>query len=185
MQTINLKTTLSAYPKLSSSILKDYATREELLTQINDTKQYVDTNYVPEVADKTSNKAYARNGKERKWVELKESALLSDIIIYFGSNDLDELISPDQIQDLNFGMCSYKDTTYTITYDQKETGRLWICTTAPLDHISWGPFATWTGYTKQPANIEYNDKIFYCYKSDDLLTENVWEFRLTFDLSNI
>ena len=34
MQTINLKTTLTAYPKLSSSLLKDYATKDELRTEI-------------------------------------------------------------------------------------------------------------------------------------------------------
>ena len=91
---MNLKTTIAAYPKLSESILKDYATTKDL-DQVQETfnqtivdfKQEVADTYVPEVEDRETEAVYARNGKNRKWVELKDSSAAADIEIYFGSND--------------------------------------------------------------------------------------------------
>lgn len=181
MQTINLKTTLTAYPKLSSSLLKDYATKDELRTEIENTRADIIENYVPEVSDRESDKVYARNGKDRKWVEVKDSAVIKDTFIYFGSNNLNKITSFDQIKSLTQDKCSYEEKTYTITYNQTSPGRFWICTTTPILYIQWGSFAAWTGYSRQTVDIIEDGTIYYCYYSDEIFTENIWEFKLTFN----
>ena len=70
METLNLKTTLNAYPKLSPSILKDYVTKDDLNTRLED--------YVEEAP--VDSKPYAR--KDETWVPVKDSALSVDRIIH-------------------------------------------------------------------------------------------------------
>lgn len=198
---MNLKTTISAYPQLSDTILKSYVKKDQLEQAVQETmdpaleevKAYVADNYVPEVSDKDSDKVYARSGKDRQWVELRDTAEAKDIDIYFGHNDDEQM---DVYRDLETGLLKndivnlqgsesisknskYYDLDYTIP--EGEEGYLWICSTQPVKAIQWMGFS-WGEYTKQTDAVVDPDtgKTYYCYHSNDILTDNQWQFRLIF-----
>lgn len=166
METLNLKTTLNAYPKLSPSILKDYVTKEEFNTTLE--------NYVEEApVDSTS---YAR--KDESWVAVKESALSVDRVIYYGFNKDLQMDSEEDILKLQ-----HKDTipasgkSYIVNYNQTENGYLWIVCSEPIASIVWGAMGMIADYEKQRAVITASDGTnYFCYRIRDMLVPNQWVF---------
>lgn len=188
MDLSNLHTTLRAHQKLSPSILEKYAkltdldeVKNTLDKNLSDYKQEVADNYVPEVEDRESDKIYARNGKDRKWVELKETTAASNIEIYYGANDqlqiddIDELktLSDHTILELNTKEC-------VLTCNQSQDGYLWICTSQPVKSFKWMGFL-WD-FVKQKNLIVDTDanKSFFCYRSEEELSAGSQEFTLIF-----
>ena len=207
---MNLKTTIAAYPKLSESILKNYATiddlgkTEERFNQsVTDMKQEIAETYVPEVEDRDSTKIYGRNGRDRSWVELKSTAVASEADLWFGYNgDMQMDIYQDEsgniinnVTSLQYHDLISKDTEY---YDLKceipkgDYGYLWICCTRPIKAIQWMGYL-WGAYSKQKdlAVDPITGKSYFCYHSDEMLISNhedgssdpevkPWEFKLIF-----
>ena len=179
METLNLKTTLNAYPKLSPSILKDYVTKEDLNTKLEDyptNEELTNTldNYVEEAP--VDSKPYAR--RDETWVPVKESALSKDRIIYYGSNKDLQMDSERDILNLQ-----HKDIipaggkSYIVNYNQTEDGYLWIVCSEPVASIVWGAMGTIADYEKQNAVITASDGTnYFCYRIRQMLVPNQWVF---------
>lgn len=166
METLNLKTTLNAYPKLSPSILKDYVTKDDLNTRLED--------YVEEAP--VDSKPYAR--KDETWVPVKDSALSVDRIIYYGSNKDLQIDSEEEIYQLqNKATIPADGTSYIVNYNQQEDGYLWIVCTDPIKSIVWGAMGMIADYERQRAVISSSDGTsYYCYRIRDMLVPNQWVF---------
>lgn len=151
MDLSNLHTTLRAHQKLSPSILEKYAkltdldeVKTGLDKNLSDYKQEVADTYVPEVADRESDKIYARNGKERAWKELQKDMVAKSIHIKFGYN-LDEQMDifrldpksstsklENNVADLKFTADTEPNAKlYDLECDipEGEEGYMWICVT--------------------------------------------------------
>lgn len=200
MDLSNLHTTLRAHQKLSPSILEKYAkltdldeVKNTLDKNLSDYKQEVADNYVPEVEDRESDKIYARNGKERTWKELKRDTMAKPILIRFGYN-LDEQmdifqVDPDSVLNNDVANLQFNDEvdpnadSYNLNcrIPEGEEGYLWICVTQPLKAIYWDPYM-WGDYYKQKDAVVDNESgvTYYCYRSNEILTDNDWRFRLLF-----
>ena len=204
MNLSNLHTTLRAHQKLSPSILEKYAkltdldeVKNTLDKNLSDYKQEVADSYVPEVEDRESDKIYARNGKERSWKELKRDTMAKPILIRFGYN-LDEQmdiidVDPDSasvtiennVAELN-GHTTLDPNA--ISYDlicaipEDEKGYLWICVTQPLKAIYWCDYLSSDLFYKQKDVVTdpKSGESYYCYRSNEILTENFWQFKLLF-----
>lgn len=186
---MNLKTTIAAYPRLSESLLKDYATKEDLgsvQSSFNESmlnfKQEVADTYVPEVEDRETSAVYARNGKDRVWVELKDSSAAADIEIYFGANDQTQIDDIEEVRSLSEHSTIEKNSkTFDLEYLQEQEGILWICTTQPIKAIQWMGYL-WGDYSKQTDKVvdSAENKVYYCYRSNEVLLDNLWQFKLMF-----
>lgn len=191
---MNLKTILSAYPQLSDSILKDYAKRDEVAQVVDSIRAEVAETYVPEVEDRDSDKIYARSGKDRQWVELKTSTEASDIDIYYGYNldeqmdiyreDADKLELTNDVTNLQYHSNVAKNSKYwdmDCIIPENEEGYMWICSTQPIKSIQWMGYS-WGNYSQQrDVAVDPDTKReYFCYRSNDVLTDNVWSFRLIF-----
>lgn len=183
MQTMNLKTTLTAYPKLSSSLLSNYVTKDELDNELGSnylTKTQIRDMYVPEVEDVDSDNVYARNGKDRKWVQLRKESVATDIEVYFGANTQTQMDSVEEIKALQEHVTINKDEkTFMLEYLQQSNGILWICTTRPVRAIQWSGYL-WGDYSKQKDDVVDGEEAYYCYRSNEVLLDNLWEFKLIF-----
>lgn len=203
MDLSNLHTTLRAHQKLSPSILEKYAkltdldeVKNTLDKNLSDYKQEVADSYVPEVEDRESDKIYARNGKERSWKELKRDTMAKPILIRFGYN-LDEQmdiidVDPDSasviiennVAELNgYATLDSNTTSYDLTFEipEGEEGYLWICVTQPLKAIQWMDYL-WGDYYKQKDVVTdpKSGESYYCYRSNEILIDNLWQFKLLF-----
>lgn len=203
MDLSNLHTTLRAHQKLSPSILEKYAkltdldeVKSTLDKNLSDYKQEVADNYVPEVEDRESDKIYARNGKERSWKELKRDTMAKPILIRFGYN-LDEQmdiidVDPDSasvtiennVAELKgYATLDSNATSYDLTCEIPEgkEGYLWICVTQPLKAIQWMDYL-WGDYYKQKDVVTdpKSGESYYCYRSNEILIDNLWQFKLLF-----
>ena len=204
MDLSNLHTTLRAHQKLSPSILEKYAkltdldeVKNTLDKNLSDYKQEVADNYVLEVEDRESDKIYARNGKERSWKELKRDTMAKPILIRFGYN-LDEQmdiidVDPDSasvtiennVAELN-GHTTLDPNA--ISYDliceipEDEKGYLWICVTQPLKAIYWHDYLSSDLFYKQKDVVTdpKSGESYYCYRSNEILIDNLWQFKLLF-----
>lgn len=197
---MNLKTTIAAYPKLSDSILKDYATiddlgkTEERFNQnMADMKQEIAETYVPEVEDGESTKIYGRNGRDRSWVELRTTAVASESDLWFGYNDDKQMdIIRDEetgklinnVTSLQHHEVISKDAEYydlSCEIPEGEEGYLWICCTRPIKAIQWMGYL-WGDYSKQKDLAVDPDtgRGYFCYHSNEVLIDNLWQFRLLF-----
>lgn len=197
---MNLNTTMKAYPKLSDSILKDYATVDALNKTTEDTqqammdmKQEIANTYVPEVEDRETSTVYARRGSDRSWVALKDSTIAENIEIYFGSNDQSQMDTIEEIRSLatigGHSTIEKNSKEFNLNYMQRENGRLWICTTQPVKSITWenlgGIF--WGDYSEQKDKVTdtANNMTYFCYYSNEILLgrepqEGPWKFKLIF-----
>ena len=203
MDLSNLHTTLRAHQKLSPSILEKYAkltdldeVKNTLDKNLSDYKQEVADSYVPEVEDRESDKIYARNGKERSWKELKRDTMAKPILIRFGYN-LDEQmdiidVDPDSasviiennVAELNgYATLDPNATSYDLICEipEDEKGYLWICVTQPLKAIQWMDYL-WGDYYKQKDVVTdpKSGESYYCYRSNEILIDNLWQFKLLF-----
>ena len=203
MDLSNLHTTLRAHQKLSPSILEKYAkltdldeVKNALDKNLSDYKQEVADTYVPEVEDRESDKIYARNGKERSWKELKRDTMATPILIRFGYN-LDEQMDiidsdPDSasvtiennVAELEgYATLDPNATSYNLTCEipEDEEGYLWICVTQPLKAIQWMDYL-WGDYYKQKDVVTdpKSGDSYYCYRSNEILIDNLWQFKLLF-----
>ena len=203
MDLSNLHTTLRAHQKLSPSILEKYAkltdldeVKNTLDKNLSDYKQEVADTYVPEVEDKESNAIYARNGKERAWKELQQDVVANPIKIAFGYT-LDEQMDifneetlsdteviENNIADLQSHVEIEKNSTsYDLTclIPEGEDGYMWICVTQPLKAIQWMGYL-WGDYYKQAdAVIDFKlGDTYFCYRSNEVLIDNLWQFKLLF-----
>lgn len=179
METLNLKTTLNAYPKLSPSILKDYVTKDDLNTKLEDyptNEELTNTldNYVEEAP--VDSKPYAR--KDETWVPVKDSALSVDRTIYYGSNKDLQLESEEEVYQLqNKATIPADGTSYIVNYNQQEDGYLWIVCTDPIKSIIWGAMGMIADYERQKAVISSSDGTnYFCYRIRDMLVPNQWVF---------
>ena len=204
MDLSNLHTTLRAHQKLSPSILEKYAkltdldeVKNTLDKNLSDYKQEVADSYVPEVEDRESDKIYARNGKERAWKELKIDTKAKSILIRFGYN-LDEQmdiidVDPDpanviienNVAELNgYATLDPNATSYDLICEipEDEKGYLWICVTQPLKAIYWRDYLSSDLFYKQKDVVTdpKSGESYYCYRSNEILTENFWQFKLLF-----
>ena len=204
MDLSNLHTTLRAHQKLSPSILEKYAkltdldeVKNTLDKNLSDYKQEVADSYVPEVEDRESDKIYARNGKERSWKELKRDTMAKPILIRFGYN-LDEQmdiidIDPDSasvtiennVAELEgYATLDPNATSYDLICEipEDEKGYLWICVTQPLKAIYWRDYLSSDLFYKQKDVVTdpKSGESYYCYRSNEILTENFWQFKLLF-----
>ena len=204
MDLSNLHTTLRAHQKLSPSILEKYAklidldeVKNTLDKNLQDYKQEVADNYVPEVEDRESDKIYARNGKERSWKELKRDTVAKPILIRFGYN-LDEQmdiidVDPDSasvtiennVAELNgHTTLDPNATSYDLTCEipEGEEGYLWICVTQPLKAIYWHDYLSSDLFYKQKDVVTdpKSGESYYCYRSNEILIDNLWQFKLLF-----
>ena len=203
MDLSNLHTTLRAHQKLSPSILEKYAkltdldeVKNTLDKNLSDYKQEVADSYVPEVEDRESDKIYARNGKERSWKELKRDTMAKPILIRFGYN-LDEQmdiidVDPDSasvtiennVAELKgHAILDINATSYDLICEIPEgkEGYLWICVTQPLKAIQWMDYL-WGDYYKQKDVVTdpTSGESYYCYRSNEILIDNLWQFKLLF-----
>lgn len=184
METMNLKTTLKAYPKLSPSILNDYVTKDSLDTTLEDytTKEFLGTtldNYVEEAP--VDNKPYAR--KDESWVPIKDEALFVAKTIFYGSNKELQLDNEAEILELqNKITLVAEEKSYVINYNQTEEGYLWIVCTDPISSITLGTMGVMADYEQQIAVIESDnsDAKYYCYRIRDMLIPNQWIFTVNF-----
>lgn len=182
METMNLKTTLKAYPKLSPSILNDYVTKDSLDTTLEDytTKEFLGTtldNYVEEAP--VDNKPYAR--KDESWVPIKDEALSVAKTIFYGSNKELQLDNESEILELqNKITLVAEEKSYVINYNQTEEGYLWIVCTDPISSIALG--GVMADYEQQIAVIGSNNSNakYYCYRIRDMLIPNQWIFTVNF-----
>ena len=204
MDLSNLHTTLRAHQKLSPSILEKYAkltdldeVKNTLDKNLSDYKQEVADSYVPEVEDRESDKIYARNGKERSWKELQRDTMAKPIHIRFGYN-LDEQmdiidVDPDSasvtIENNVAELDAYATLDPTATsYDliceipEDEKGYLWICVTQPLKAIYWRDYLSSDLFYKQKDVVTdpKSGESYYCYRSNEILIDNLWQFKLLF-----
>ena len=64
---------------------------------------------------------------------------------------------------------------------EDEKGYLWICVTQPLKAIQWMDYL-WGDYYKQKDVVTdpKSGESYYCYRSNEILTENFWQFKLLF-----
>ena len=203
MDLSNLHTTLRAHQKLSPSILEKYAkltdldeVKNTLDKNLSDYKQEVADSYVPEVEDRESDKIYARNGKERSWKELKRDTMAKPILIRFGYN-LDEQmdiidVDPDSASVIiennvaeleGYATLDPNATSYDLICEipEDEKGYLWICVTQPLKAIQWMDYL-WGDYYKQKDVVTdpKSGESYYCYRSNEILIDNLWQFKLLF-----
>lgn len=160
MDKMNLHTKLVAYPKVSSLSPTDYVTKEELDTILDDyvTEAPVDSN------------VYGR--KEKEWRALKPGILLTDIILYYGINDLDlQLDNVEEIKALDGkSILGMGETKVDISYEIKESGFFWIAATQPIKSIIWlGMIAD---YETQSAKIVDGDITYFCYKIREKLVSD-------------
>ena len=204
MDLSNLHTTLRAHQKLSPSILEKYAkltdldeVKNTLDKNLSDYKQEVADSYVLEVEDRESDKIYASNGKERSWKELKRDTMAKPILIRFGYN-LDEQmdiidVDPDSasvtiennVAELNgHTTLDPNATSYDLICEipEDEEGYLWICVTQPLKAIYWRDYLSSDLFYKQKDVVTdpKSGESYYCYRSNEILTENFWQFKLLF-----
>lgn len=204
MDLSNLHTTLRAHQKLSPSILEKYAkltdldeVKNTLDKNLSDYKQEVADNYVPEVEDRESDKIYARNGKERSWKELKRDTMAKPILIRFGYN-LDEQmdiidVDPDSasvtiennVAELEgYATLDPNATSYDLICEipKDEEGYLWICVTQPLKAIYWRDYLSSDLFYKQKDVVTdpKSGESYYCYRSNEILINNLWQFKLLF-----
>lgn len=171
METLNLKTTLNAYPKLSPSILKDYVTKDRLDATLE--------NYVEEAP--VDSRTYAR--KDEKWVPLKPDTLLTAKALYYGVSDDTQIDNESEIMALEVSEILSPDVkSYTIDYALPRNGYLWIVCTEPIRSIIWGVMGLIADYEKQQAVIESSNgsTSYYCYRIRDELIAGQQVFLINF-----
>lgn len=167
METLNLKTRLNAYAKVSNSILEKYVTKDALDSKLED--------YVTEAPQ--DNKVYGRENKT--WVELVESAKETEKLLVFGANNQLQLDTVEEIMTLDGRhILQHGESSYKMTYNQKEDGILWIVCTAPIKSIVWEGLNMIADYTKQKAVLTDGDVNFYCYHITEALVANTWSFTI-------
>ena len=118
------------------------------------------------------------------------------ILIRFGYN-LDEQmdiidVDPDSanvtiennVAELNgYATLDSNATSYDLTCEIPEgkEGYLWICVTQPLKAIQWMDYL-WGNYYKQKDVVTdpKSGESYYCYRSNEILIDNLWQFKLLF-----
>ena len=74
-------------------------------------------------------------------------------------------------------------TSYDLTCEipEGEEGYLWICVTQPLKAIQWMGYL-WGNYYKQKDAVidPESGEAYYCYRSNEILIDNIWQFKLLF-----
>lgn len=178
---MNLKTTITAYPKLSPSILNNYVAEAPI-----------------------DGKTYAR--RNGQWVDI----LPSDILVLtgyshfniitsnpmFDSEDTDYIFDLKDIQYNSLNIATKKETI-NIEIPKDDHGYCWICSTVPLNSITvdFGAGEMTIDYSKQKNNMVVTipsnsgtpfsgeQVTFYCYMTEDL-TDNNWKFNLYLPLTS-
>lgn len=171
MPIFNLKTTLNAFPKLSPSVLANYVTKTDLTDTL--------ANYVTEAP--VDDNVYARSNKA--WVEIQQDTLKTGFYVIFGASQTLQIDTEQEIWELDRSAALSKDeTTYALSYNQTETGFLWIVSTRPIKSIIWGAMGMIADYIEQPSKVQSatTDAVYYCYRIRDMLLPNQWVFTLNF-----
>ena len=156
----NVKTTITAYPKLSPGLL---------------------SNYVQEAP--VDGKTYAR--KDEKWVEIRPA----NIHFYYGTTDSFSITS-DQILSLTkyTPELEFKDQAVDVevqTEDLDGTGGsvAWFCTSAKIASVTQNDIGNWPiDYVLQEGVLDVDGIQYYCYHTTTALVPNKWKFTVTFDI---
>lgn len=160
----NVKTTITAYPKLSPGLL---------------------SNYVQEAP--VDGKTYAR--KDEKWVEIRPS----NIHFYYGTTDTFSITS-DQIltfkeytPELEFkdqSVVVEVQTQYpTVGGDVAGGSVVWFCANTKIASITQNDVGNWPiDYVPQVGVLDVDGTQYYCYHTTTALVPNKWKFTVTFDI---
>lgn len=162
----NLRTTISAYVKLSPSELDKYVKRADLDTELAD--------YVKEApAD-----GFTYGRKDKQWVELEASAVRNIRIrwgtskkpVLDGEDIVGELISRDDIY--QEGADVY---TKTMTINVAEDSYVWFCCSrrilAIYCELSEGYMGPWDYQLIPDGTVMGTDGVaYYCYRTESMLS---------------
>lgn len=160
----NVKTTITAYPKLSPGLL---------------------SNYVQEAP--VDGKTYAR--KDEKWVEIRPA----NIHFYYGITDSYSITS-DQILSLTkyAPELEFKDQavdvevqTEDLLHFNDETGGsvVWFCASSKIASITQNDMGNLPiDYVLQEVVLDVNSIQYYCYYTPMALKSGRWKFTVTFDI---
>lgn len=164
----NVKTTITAYPTLTSDIL---------------------ANYISEAP--VDGKTYAR--KDASWVEIRPAA----IYFYYGTTNTLSITS-DQFKQLTKYTpdLEFKDQTVdievqtsypTIGVDNNNGSVVWFCATSKIASITQedAGISLLIDYLPQVGVVTVNGKQYYCYHTSTALVPNTWKFKVTFDVDMV
>lgn len=174
---MNLRTTLQAYPKLASSLLADYVTKEELAA-----KDYVNnssltetlSDYVTDVVGAEDSIIYGRqdvNGT-MMWVPAASTEEVNQPLRYgmLQSTSMDAA----KIHVLSKAILAPNTTTYTLEYQPSVNGYFWFCYPKEIRRVtSIGGFTYDLELIKQSSTVPYSEDSttfnMKCYRTTDEL----------------
>ena len=163
----NVKTTITAYPKIFPDVLFNYVTEAP-----------------------ADGKTYGR--KDRKWVDIRPS----HISFFYGTTDTFNLKEEDLLlltkytpelefkdQSINIGV---KTSYPTIGGDVKGGSVVWFCASVPISTITQRDIGNWPiDYLPQVGVLTLDGVQYYCYHTSTALVPNDWRFTVTFDVDVI
>lgn len=151
MERLNIKTTLTAYPKLSPSLLSNYVTKDDLSSQLS--------SYVTEAP--VNQGVYARQNEQ--WVELNNDTLYNTVKLYVGESSLDTLTSDADISSFSYVLLNNNIQTYSVSYTQHVQQYYWIVTSRQILSVELNNQQI--EFYTQPNNITDADSTsLYCYR---------------------
>ena len=171
-----LRTTISAYMKVSSAELNNYVRRDSLDTELKD--------YVKEAPD--DGFTYARRNKH--WIELEDS-VVRNLRLICGASTKEQL---DGTEIVNLGPAQdvYQEgkDTYTMIVSipaLKEDSYVWVCCSREVVSIGCqvpGSHAIPWIYSQVPATTVRGDDgaYYYCYRTNEQLQKDAsWYLIIT------
>lgn len=173
---VNLNVTLNAYPRLSSTLLSDYVTKEEL-----EAKEYIDNSalqvaledYVKDVEDPEVGVVYGRMDVDgvMTWVPITYVDDKDQPFCY-GMTTGDTLTS-EGLQSLQRVIISKEISSYLVEYQPDDNGYFWFCTPRQVVKVMAASGLSYeVTVTKQQGTIALTveDKTYNmnCYKTTRL-----------------
>ena len=172
---MNLKTKLSAYPKLAPGMMDNYYTKEELDEKFR--------GYVEEAP--VDDSVYGRGNKE--WVRLHPSAL-DAIMLRWGYNNKAEITAEDILALQYSAVLSRNIKADTVeqkaSFTMNADSYVWFCPTDKIASIEASLDAalnTTCDYIEQEDKVAVEDlgRSFYCYRiNEKLIKDHLWQFTL-------
>lgn len=162
---LDLKTTITAYPKISPSLL---------------------AGYVKEVDQSPEGVTWAR--QYGKWVQIRPA----EIKFLYGTTDTLSITSAYLENFKSVPNLKYQDQSIDIEVETAKPGVngavggsiVWFCASVPISLITQTDIGKWPidyipqiGVITMPDNTQY-----YCYRTTTPLLPNRWKFTVTFDV---
>lgn len=185
----NLKTTIKAYPQLSTSLLENYVTKEELAAADYVNNSSLNSrldNYVTEVPNPDPSIVYGRrkvNGI-MTWVPISSGHM--DKPFLYGMYDGSEL-NDITIKNLTYVNLEEGISTYLVEYVPSSSGYFWFCYPGTIIKVmAAGGLSYEVATTQQPTTVTYevDGTIFEmnCYRTVEPLVAIPgipWKFEIT------